>query len=600
MSAASLKKKLTGSLQKLNLDARIQLMSGQLNRLTGYERIEKLKAVVIDAEQAIKHSRGMLVDSKQEYGKYTEMRRSSQKQVNDLLSNKSSWGDVELNRFTQLVKSDHSIEKLEKEYSGKVEEYERLVDRGFEKLLKSILERYHEEQIWSDKIRSVSSNYTLMALSVNVLVFLTAIVFVEPWKRSKMLKELEINLDQDQIRLLGEIDSMRDDIRSLKPIPAMSSSLVPPPPSPPTTVDSAIITNNPFASLSLGIFLLFMLIILPFRILLLVGLGLCVYTEALSRYKGLFDVNLRCLWNIICVYLAGVGCSLLVYEATTTHGDMDSKAFIPALTYIVIALTLFYPFDAFYKQQRSQFLSTLTQIIYSPVTKAITFNQVFLADILTSYAKVFGDFYSSIIQCLDPESSFAITPQSANYMAPLFTTIPYLLRLRQCVVEYIASDYQQKRSLANALKYASALPVIAFSAIHKHNKSVYPWWLISVVVNSLYSFWWDVRNDWGLNFLDRDVWLDGGVEKTPLRQTLLYRQPGKYYAAILADFFLRFTWSLKLSSHLHAYVQLESGVFAFEILEILRRYLWCLFRLEWEVIKTEEYPSIPIHQYTTE
>ncbi|TIB69664.1 hypothetical protein E3P77_00331 [Wallemia ichthyophaga] len=524
-------------------------MSGQLNRLTGYERIEKLKAVVIDAEQAIKHSRGMLVDSKQEYGKYTEMRRSSQKQVNDLLSNKSSWGDVELNRFTQLVKSDHSIEKLEKEYSGKVEEYERLVDRGFEKLLKSILERYHEEQIWSDKIRSVSSNYTLMALSVNVLVFLTAIVFVEPWKRSKMLKELEINLDQDQIRLLGEIDSMRDDIRSLKPIPAMSSSLVPPPPSPPTTVDSAIITNNPFASLSLESF---------------------------------------CLLGLV------------FYEATTTHGDMDSKAFIPALTYIVIALTLFYPFDAFYKQQRSQFLSTLTQIIYSPVTKAITFNQVFLADILTSYAKVFGDFYSSIIQCLDPESSFAITPQSANYMAPLFTTIPYLLRLRQCVVEYIASDYQQKRSLANALKYASALPVIAFSAIHKHNKSVYPWWLISVVVNSLYSFWWDVRNDWGLNFLDRDVWLDDGVEKTPLRQTLLYRQPGKYYAAILADFFLRFTWSLKLSSHLHAYVQLESGVFAFEILEILRRYLWCLFRLEWEVIKTEEYPSIPIHQYTTE
>ncbi|EIM21104.1 mitochondrial distribution and morphology family 33, partial [Wallemia mellicola CBS 633.66] len=166
-------------------------LSGQLNRLTGYERIENLKAVVIKAEQSIKQSRTMLIDSKREYTKYTELRRQSQKQVNDLLSNKSSWGDTELNKFTQLVKSDHSIEKLEKEFMQKVEEYEKLVDRGFEKLLKSILERYHEEQIWSDKIRSMSSNYTLIALSVNVLVFLMAIVFIEPYKRNRMLRELE-------------------------------------------------------------------------------------------------------------------------------------------------------------------------------------------------------------------------------------------------------------------------------------------------------------------------------------------------------------------------------------------------------------------------
>lgn len=344
-----------------------------------------------------------------------------------------------------------------------------------------------------------------------------------------------------------------------------------------------------------------MLIILPFRILLLIGLGLCVYSDALSRYKNIFDVNLRYLWNIICCYLGLVGCSLLVYTVSTTQDDMDSKAFIPALTYIVVALTLFYPFNAFYKQQRSQFLGTLTQIIYSPISHPITFNQVLLADILTSYAKVFGDFYSSVIQCLDPESTFAITPQSANYIAPLFTAIPYFLRLRQCVAEYIASDYQQKRSLANALKYASSFPVIAFSAIHKHNKSVYHWWLISVVINSLFSFWWDVRNDWGLHFLDSNVWLvKDGSYKTPLRSVLLYRQPRKYYAAIFVDFILRFTWSLKLSSHLHTYIELESGVFALEILEIMRRYLWCLFRLEWEVIKTnpQEFASIPIHQYT--
>ncbi|TIA93377.1 hypothetical protein E3P99_00116 [Wallemia hederae] len=593
-SVEELKKKIVQRIQKLNLDARIQLLSGQLNRLTGYERIENLKSVVIDAEQAIKQSRGMLLESKEGYAKYSELRRQSQKQVNDLLSNKSSWGDMELNRFTQLVKSDHSVEKLEKEYMHKVEEYEQLVDRGFEKLLKSILERYHEEQIWSDKIRSMSSNYTLIALSVNVLVFLIAIVFVEPWKRARMLNELEINLDADQLRLLEEIDGIRNDLKCLKDNNESSSNTPPTPllqpqPPPPHKNNFDSIYNSPFATLSLGIVV---------GITSFYCLCLCVYSDALSRYKSVFDVHLRSLWNLICCYLALIGFSLFVYLASTRQeDDLDSKAFIPALTYIIIALTLFFPFNAFFHHERGQLVTTLKQIIYSPTHLPITFNQVLLADILTSYAKVFGDFYSSVVQCIDPESTFAITPKSANYMAPLFTTIPYLLRLRQCLTEFKASHYQQKKSFANALKYMSSLPVIAFSAIHKHNKGVYHWWLISVVVNSLFSFWWDVTNDWGLNFLDKNVWMGkdkGGI--TPLRPVLLYKKPKKYYAAIFIDFILRFTWSLKLSSHLHTYIELESGVFALEILEIMRRYLWCLFRLEWEVIKTRphDYASIPM------
>ncbi|TIB82150.1 EXS-domain-containing protein [Wallemia mellicola] len=570
---------------QLNLDARIQLLSGQLNRLTGYERIENLKAVVIKAEQSIKQSRTMLIDSKREYTKYTELRRQSQKQVNDLLSNKSSWGDTELNKFTQLVKSDHSIEKLEKEFMQKVEEYEKLVDRGFEKLLKSILERYHEEQIWSDKIRSMSSNYTLIALSVNVLVFLMAIVFIEPYKRNRMLRELEINLDKDQVKILSQIDSIREEISTLKTPatvvdqPDMPAPLGPEPPS--TSTQFEKIYNNPFTTLSIGI---------------LIALGLYLFSNVLHKYKNIFSINFKPVWLIIISYTLVVLSSLVLY--TSTANDLDSKAFIPTLTYIALLLTLCYPFNALFRHQRFQFIGTLGEIVYSPFQ--VTFNQVLLADILTSYAKVFGDFYTSLVQCLDPESNFAITPPSANYMAPVFTAIPYILRFKQCIVEYVASNFTQKKSLLNALKYASSFPVIAFSALHRYNNTAYNWWLISVIVNSLFSFWWDVRNDWGLNFLDSDVWLrNGSTQKTSLRDVQLYKESYKYYVAIFIDFILRFTWSLKLSSHLHTYVELESGVFALEILEIFRRYLWCFFRLEWQVIKSNphEYTSIPIHQY---
>jgi hypothetical protein len=58
-------------------------------------------------------------------------------------------------------------------------------------LMKSILHRYHEEQVWSDKIRSVSTYGSLIVLVVNLVVFLGAIAVVEPWKRRRLVKGLE-------------------------------------------------------------------------------------------------------------------------------------------------------------------------------------------------------------------------------------------------------------------------------------------------------------------------------------------------------------------------------------------------------------------------
>jgi len=58
-----------------------------------------------------------------------------------------------------------------------------------------------------------------------------------------------------------------------------------------------------------------------------------------------------------------------------------------------------------------------------------------------------------------------------------------------------------------------------------------------------------------------------------------------YYLAIFFNFMLRFTWSLKLSSHLHTVAELESGVFLLEALELIRRWMWVYLRVEWEAIK---------------
>lgn len=48
-----------------------------------------------------------------------------------------------------------------------------------------------------------------------------------------------------------------------------------------------------------------------------------------------------------------------------------------------------------------------------------------------------------------------------------YNSLPYVIRLRQCISEYIESRGETKRHLYNALKYASAFPAIILSAVQK-------------------------------------------------------------------------------------------------------------------------------------
>jgi sensitive to high expression protein 9 len=118
-------------------------------------------------------------------------RSISQRQVNDLLQRKSSWSDSDVSHFTSLVRSDHSFEQDEARTKARVAETEDAVDREFSELMRVILARYHEEQVWSDKIRSASTYGSLAVLGVNLVVFIMAIIVVEPWKRKRLAQTFE-------------------------------------------------------------------------------------------------------------------------------------------------------------------------------------------------------------------------------------------------------------------------------------------------------------------------------------------------------------------------------------------------------------------------
>lgn len=107
-----------------------------------------------------------------------------------------------------------------------------------------------------------------------------------------------------------------------------------------------------------------------------------------------------------------------------------------------------------------------------------TFPSILLADVLTSFAKVFGDVWLTACFLVPRKEHHTWWNGRGSWVVPVLVSFPYAVRLVQCVAEYqftpiygggaVANGTgalrtvkaRSRRPLANALKYASAFPVI--------------------------------------------------------------------------------------------------------------------------------------------
>ena len=158
------------------------------------------------AEERINVARQAARKAKTAYEEAVVQRSNSQREVNDLLQRKNTWVDNDVVRFTNLVRQDHLYEQEELRAKSAVNEAEDGVEREFSQLMRTILARYHEEQVWSDKIRSASTYGSLAALGLNMFVFILAILIVEPWKRRRLAQTFERKVEE-----LNEESEMRLD-----------------------------------------------------------------------------------------------------------------------------------------------------------------------------------------------------------------------------------------------------------------------------------------------------------------------------------------------------------------------------------------------------
>ncbi|PIG87566.1 mitochondrion biogenesis protein (She9) [Aspergillus arachidicola] len=174
-----------------NLQSNIFVAGQRLNDLTGYSSIEALKKDIHTQEERLRAARLRVREAKDAYAAAINNRSTSQREVNELLQRKHAWSASDLERFTHLYRNDHTNEVAENEAQEALSAAERESEETAAQLNKSILSRYHEEQVWSDKIRRMSTWGTWGLMGVNVLLFLIFQIAVEPWRRKRLVKGFE-------------------------------------------------------------------------------------------------------------------------------------------------------------------------------------------------------------------------------------------------------------------------------------------------------------------------------------------------------------------------------------------------------------------------
>ncbi|KAJ8379782.1 hypothetical protein SKAU_G00005600 [Synaphobranchus kaupii] len=281
----------------------------------------------------------------------------------------------------------------------------------------------------------------------------------------------------------------------------------------------------------------------------------------------------------------------------------------PLVFYALLILMLLNPTPTFYSPARRWLLTLLCRLLSTPF-RPVTFVDYWSADQLNSLTPLLLDlwgllyFYTYEVDWGDP-STLNSPPigHLQDRMTCLIQCLPPWLRFAQCLRRFWDSGDAMPH-LLNAGKYSTVFLMVALAGLYSLARGGNPaprgvcvyWgskvgcggraerthlagvrvylylWAVATCLSVVVTITWDLRMDWGL--------LQGyGL----LRKEMVYHRQAFYYSAMLGDVILRVSWALNIilaQMGNSDSVATVSTVLA--LLELFRRFIWNIFRLEYE------------------
>jgi sensitive to high expression protein 9 len=178
--------------------ARASIAGQHINAYTGtdYSGIEELKKQIVEQEQEVEGCHKKVESTRSANHEAHDKQDVSQKEIVALLERKSSWTPDELERYMSLVRSEHANEQAVQAAKEDLTIAERDLEDARGLLERLERRQYHEEQIWSDTIRRNSTWVTFGLMGVNIVLLLAQIGIFEPYRRRKIVREVQKALDE--------------------------------------------------------------------------------------------------------------------------------------------------------------------------------------------------------------------------------------------------------------------------------------------------------------------------------------------------------------------------------------------------------------------
>lgn len=195
---------------------RVDALLRVINRVSEYDHVELARQAVVEADTRLADTRKRFKEAKEIFEDVSEKQRKHQQDINALLHRKPNWSSQELAQFTEMCQVEHEVHKSAISAKRNLTALEEQVEHQQSKYMSSIREHYHEEQVWAEKGRRISTYGTLGLILFNSAVFLLSVTVIEPGKREaiaqrviSMNKEITTQELRDiESRLGGKLDAI--------------------------------------------------------------------------------------------------------------------------------------------------------------------------------------------------------------------------------------------------------------------------------------------------------------------------------------------------------------------------------------------------------
>jgi hypothetical protein len=255
-------------------------------------------------------------------------------------------------------------------------------------------------------------------------------------------------------------------------------------------------------------------------------------------------------------------------------GDLAAAHVLPVGVIGYFLYKIFSP----YESSRQDWLMTLWRVLAAPFYGVI-FRDGYVGDLLTSLVRVMIPLCFSLTYflmtayCWVSNDMACVSSTSDHWwkdsvffkfiLLPIVTLFPLWLRLLQCVRRSVESGKRWPH-IGNALKYCSAMIVIAYGTFQPSLRDDSVTWVAGFVFATLFQFCWDLTQDWGMIVFKTPETAYNIVDyvlntEINLRSNRLLGGPCTYYSTMVFNLILRFAWTLTLLPRWNASVAASSG-----------------------------------------